>query len=859
MSRSVLVADGDRGVGAVISKRFADMDDWVAVTRSDTMWPNLYLSVLCDASDTEEAGKAFAEVENAHGALEILVITAPGPELTDAGLPGDALFSSPQIECALASMRQTGEGRIVVIAAETHWTDQVPHQPPDMWTRHEVGHGTPVLTRDVDGLDITVHVLPSGGSDEELAETVVLLASPARLPAGCGVRPIGHRRRAVPYGTHRPDPHNPKKAPTTGCTKEGESMPTLSSMPTDKPGLGIRFLSPENAAITYEKRKVTGLSFITLSQLCEGEPVRMHGGSLVLIAGHMPLLTSDKTATTAMERLLDDMAQVHASALVITAPADSTYRIFPESLRQRAKLRSIPLMMTTARPEHWAGVHDGIRGCREEFAEDEAKKLNLLISELPEQLEDPAAMQGITDWLAGSLGAQVQVLVRDPERVLAATPPDAAEHLLQTIWPQTLQGSAASPATGHTQMFSLDPTALVQTTLAIAAPEPFDEYDARLMQHAVKFLRMADRAQRASRNAAVTTAMARSVAYQMLMAGRPHEARQVMADLAPGLLDPDHLRVFAIDDPSGLTAGTVRSVETVASGRALVITDPYETRRIVVVQPVPAGQEHDTTMADALVRTVRSITPRATVGGSPLYAIVRAADAYASAADAAAYAAQRPGSAVLSLQETALLSLLPAGPARRWAHARLSPVLTLEDPERREQLLETLAAALHNPAGIAAERLGLHRNTLRTRLRDAESLLELDLGILANKCAVSLAVELVNQLEAGNFIEPDDEPTLQLLLAAPEMNSWAQSLLLEASQDRRNLLTTARAWLAADARIKPAAMALGLSGVTVRAHITELGERMGRDLDTLSGIRDLLYALEITAQNGDRADTIVAA
>lgn len=635
-------------------------------------------------------------------------------------------------------------------------------------------------------------------------------------------------------------------------------MPTLSSMPTDKPGLGIRFLSPENAATAYAERKVTGLSFITLSQLRDGEPVRMQGGSLVLVAGHMPFRISGRTAA-AMEQLLDDMAQVHASALVITAPAESTREVFPESLRTLADLRSIPLMMTTARPEQWAGVHDGIRGCREEFAEREAKCLNLLISDLPDQLEDPAAMQGITDWLAQSLRAQV--LLSEPEQVLAATPPTAAEHLLQTILSQSLQGNTASPATAHTQMLSLDPTAPVQTTLVVAAPDPFDEYDARLMQHAVKFLRMVDRARRASRTAAVTTAMARSVAYQMLMAGKPQEARQVMADLAPGLLDPDHLRVFAIDAPSGLTAGNIRSVETLTSGRALVIADPYENRRIVVVQPVPAGQEHDTTMADALIRTVHAIAPRATVGGSPLYAIVRAADAYASAADAAAYAAQRPGSAVLSLQETALLSLLPPHPARRWARGRLSPVLTLEDPERREQLLETLAAALHHPAGAAADRLGLHRNTLRSRIRDAENLLGLDLGTLANRCAVSLAVELVNQLEAGGFTEeePDDEPTLQLLLAAPEMNSWAQSLLLEASQDRRNLLITAKAWLAANARIKPAAMALGLSGVTVRAHITELGERMGRDLDTLSGIRDLLYALEITAQNGDRADTIVAA
>lgn len=186
MSRSVLVADGDRGVGAVISGRFAAMDDWVAVTRSDTKPPNAYLSVRCDASDTEQADEALAEVENAHGPLEILVVTAPdaGCTVTCTGIPAAGLLSSPLIERALVSMRETGEGRIVVIAPEAHWTAQVPHEPPDMWTRRELGDGNPVLTRDINGRDITVHVLPPGGSEEELAEAVVLLASPAQSPAG---------------------------------------------------------------------------------------------------------------------------------------------------------------------------------------------------------------------------------------------------------------------------------------------------------------------------------------------------------------------------------------------------------------------------------------------------------------------------------------------------------------------------------------------------------------------------------------------------------------------------------------------------------------------------------------------------
>ncbi|MGA8208653.1 MAG: 3-oxoacyl-ACP reductase FabG [Nocardioidaceae bacterium] len=76
MSRSVLVTGGNRGIGRAIAEAFVAAGDQVAVTYRSGEPPEGMLGVRCDVTDPESVEAAFAEVEAAHGPVEVLVANA---------------------------------------------------------------------------------------------------------------------------------------------------------------------------------------------------------------------------------------------------------------------------------------------------------------------------------------------------------------------------------------------------------------------------------------------------------------------------------------------------------------------------------------------------------------------------------------------------------------------------------------------------------------------------------------------------------------------------------------------------------------------------------------------------------------
>ena len=75
--RSVLITGGNRGIGLAIAKEFVANGDKVAVTyRSETELPEGILGVQADVTDEASIDRAFAEVEAAHGPVEVLVANA---------------------------------------------------------------------------------------------------------------------------------------------------------------------------------------------------------------------------------------------------------------------------------------------------------------------------------------------------------------------------------------------------------------------------------------------------------------------------------------------------------------------------------------------------------------------------------------------------------------------------------------------------------------------------------------------------------------------------------------------------------------------------------------------------------------
>ncbi len=76
MSRSVLVTGGNRGIGRAIAQAFVDNGDQVAITYRSGEPPEGFLAVKCDVTDAADVDRAFAEIEEKQGPVEVLVANA---------------------------------------------------------------------------------------------------------------------------------------------------------------------------------------------------------------------------------------------------------------------------------------------------------------------------------------------------------------------------------------------------------------------------------------------------------------------------------------------------------------------------------------------------------------------------------------------------------------------------------------------------------------------------------------------------------------------------------------------------------------------------------------------------------------
>jgi len=84
VSRSVLVTGGNRGIGLAIAQRLAADGHKVAVTHRGSGAPDGLFGVECDVTDNEAVDRAFTEIEEHQGPVEVLV--------SNAGISADAFL-----------------------------------------------------------------------------------------------------------------------------------------------------------------------------------------------------------------------------------------------------------------------------------------------------------------------------------------------------------------------------------------------------------------------------------------------------------------------------------------------------------------------------------------------------------------------------------------------------------------------------------------------------------------------------------------------------------------------------------------------------------------------------------------------
>jgi len=76
VARSVLVTGGNRGIGAAIAQHFREAGDNVAITYRSGEVPEGLFGVVCDVTDADAVDRAFAEVEEHQGPVEVLIANA---------------------------------------------------------------------------------------------------------------------------------------------------------------------------------------------------------------------------------------------------------------------------------------------------------------------------------------------------------------------------------------------------------------------------------------------------------------------------------------------------------------------------------------------------------------------------------------------------------------------------------------------------------------------------------------------------------------------------------------------------------------------------------------------------------------
>jgi hypothetical protein len=382
--------------------------------------------------------------------------------------------------------------------------------------------------------------------------------------------------------------------------------------------------------------------------------------------------------------------------------------------------------------------------------------------------------------------------------------------------------------------------------LLVSARTPLGAQEATLIADAAVLLQLrldADSARKKSRALHQADPHIREAVLHLLMSGQVSGARRVANVLKPPLANV--VRVYLVEGPAEDRNDLADKCDAACGGGAWIVRCPVYRRHVIILSPVPGTANQDDNAAAAL----RATGPGIAVGAGEAVPLADVATGYEQAFHALALARHSKERFSRFNARTNLEALLRPMGGALWARKALSALLEYtparpQDPDQLE-LLATLRSWLDFHAG-AARQLTIHRNTLLGRIHHIESILGMDLTKLQVQAEIHLALRLLDPL--GRAKAGGSAPELDDMLAAPATRGWAKVLLspLEMNQQR---LGTVRAWVAADARAKSAAAALGVQEKCVRSRLVRAERDISRSLTAEPSARyDLTLALRIRDQ-----------
>ncbi|WP_393061202.1 PucR family transcriptional regulator [Streptomyces sp. LN549] len=483
------------------------------------------------------------------------------------------------------------------------------------------------------------------------------------------------------------------------------------------------------------------------SELADPVPY-MEGGELLLVTA----TNLDAENPEAMRRYVRRLAG--AGVVGLGFAVGVTYDDVPQPLVDAAEEAGLPLLEVPRRTPFLAIA----KAVSSEIAADQYRAVTAGFEAQRELTRAALAGDGPAELLT-RLAAHVDgwAALYDASGAVVAAAPDwaarRAARLTRDVERLRERPAPASVVVGDTddrvELQSLGTGRRVRGALAVGTGAALGTAERYAVHSAVALLTLTTARSRSLQGAEQRLGAA---VLRMLLAGQPDHARGVAGDLYGGLLDaPFRLLIAEAGEPSA-TAQLAEAMETAAarSGETLLMVP--EGERLVVLAAdggaaVAACTAYAEAQEEAPPREPSAEDTEVVVGLSAPAGPIAVAAAYKQAEQSLSVARRR-GRALVEHEELAAGSVVPllADDAVRAFADGMLRALYEHDAKGRGDLVASLRAWLshHGQWDAAAADLGVHRHTLRYRMRRVEEILGRSLDDPDVRMELWLALKVAN-------------------------------------------------------------------------------------------------------------------